>query len=141
MTTNDKLNRCLKDQTKIGWHHLFFRRIAKTMITFMESHYRNSNNDTGQMTGNQWARKLIQQIWDNFLLLWSQRNSIIHGETKINRRESRRNQLLDRLERCYQFQDQLKLSDKNKIFYKTQEEMSKEDPRVIQCCRHGVWFK
>jgi hypothetical protein len=41
--------------------------------------------------------------------------------------------LVSRLERCYQYQDQLTVNDpRNKIFYKTIEEMQNEDPRLIQ---------
>lgn len=78
------------------------------------------------------GKTIIQQIWDSFLTLWSQRKSIIHGANENTRQDNKRKQFIGRVERCYQFKDQLQLSDRNKIFYKTQEEMLLEDPREIQ---------
>jgi hypothetical protein len=66
------------------------------------------------------------------LKLWNQRNGIIYGKQESDKASQQRQNLIARVERCYQYQQQLKTADRDKIFYKTQEEMMKEDPRYIQ---------
>jgi hypothetical protein len=76
------LHCCVRQQSAIGWHHLYKGRIAKGMIEYMETHYRNLQLDSKRYTGERWGKKLIQKLWDGVLKLWQQRNDMIHNATQ-----------------------------------------------------------
>jgi hypothetical protein len=56
----------------------------------------------------------------------------MHGHQESSKVSQQRQHLIARVKKCYQYQQQLKLADREKIFYKPQEELMKEDPRFIQ---------
>jgi hypothetical protein len=68
----------IRDQTTIGWQHLYSGRIAKTIITTMNEHYKTEGIHGRKYSGERWARQLIKQIWDTMLNLWKERNSILN---------------------------------------------------------------
>jgi hypothetical protein len=130
-TGDPELDQCIRDQGKIGWHHIYFGRLAKSISQFIDHHHNNTSGP-GSTLGHRWVRKLIQKLWDSCLKLWNHRNGIIYGKQESEKASQQRQNLIARVERCYQYQQQLKTADRDKIFYKTQEEMMKEDPRYIQ---------
>jgi hypothetical protein len=130
------LTPCIKHQNKIGWHQLYKGRIAKSMIHFMEAHYRQLSVDTKRYTGERWGKMLLQNIWNTILQLWAQRNEAIHG-TKIQRElETERTRLHYRVQQYYDKMDKLDIGDRDKIFYKDREQMLQEDTRYIK-----AWLK
>jgi hypothetical protein len=125
------LDRCIRDQSKIGWSQIYKGRIATSMTQFMEQHYRDNNQDNWQYSGESWTRKLIQCLWDALLALWKQRNDIIH-DTQLEKKSIQQKRKLEaRIDRCYTFHDELPIQDRSKIFYKSKEEILQEDPRYI----------
>jgi hypothetical protein len=78
--TSQEWKRAVTDQTTIGWIHIFYGRIATSMIQAMESHYQNLNINTKQYSGERWAKKFIINIWTSILKLWKQRNDIINDK-------------------------------------------------------------
>jgi hypothetical protein len=130
-TGQPDLDRCIRDQSKIGWPQLYKGRIAKTITQYMERHYRTNNNDNWQYSGESWTRKLIQCLWDALLALWKQRNDIIHDTQLETKSIQQKRKLEARIDRCYTFHDELMLQDRSKIFYKSKEELLQEDPRYI----------
>jgi hypothetical protein len=102
----------------------------------MEDHYRNKANDTGQDTGAKWVRKLIQVIWDTFLKLWIQQNELIHGQKAQQKSIREQHYVEARVNRCYEYQSRLTHKDREKIFYKTKEELLREGTRYVR-----AWIK
>jgi hypothetical protein len=135
-TGNPRIDKWIKDQTKIGWEHILYGRTAKSLEAAMETHFRNKENDTRQETGTKWVRTLTHKIWDVFLILWSQRNEIIHGKQTDNRSQREQQFLEARVARCYEFEYKLRVEDRTKIFYKTQDEILQEDARYVR-----AWIK
>jgi hypothetical protein len=136
MTGNSKIDRWIQDQSRIGWHQILYGRIAKSLENAMEDHYRNKANDTGQDTGAKWVRKLIQVIWDTFLKLWIQRNELIHGQKAQQKSIREQHYVEARVNRCYEYQSRLTHKDREKIFYKTKEELLREGTRYVR-----AWIK
>jgi hypothetical protein len=88
------------------------------------------------VSGEKWTRRLIQTIWDTFLQLWQNRNSIIYSDMNGNIMERKRERLIVKVERCFQKMDQLTADDRRKIFTKDKEELMKDHPRFI-----AAWLK
>jgi hypothetical protein len=136
LSGDPQIDRWIKDQNKIGWENILYGRTAQSLETAMETHFRSKENDTRQETGNKWVRTLIHKIWDVFLILWSQRNEIIHGKQADNRSQREHQFLEARVDRCYEFEHQLRAEDRAKIFFKTRDELLQEDARYVR-----AWIK
>jgi hypothetical protein len=112
---------------------LFLRSNRQSNSTVHRSSPGNAPQQRETKQGEKWLRKTIRKIWETYLQLWKQRNEIVHGIQEGDKQTSHRLRLTARLERCYQYQDQLTVNNpRNKIFYKTIKEMQNEDPRLIQ---------
>jgi hypothetical protein len=130
--TDAAITPSIQAQSKIGWQQVFLGRIAKTITERSGEHLDHVARFEANKRGKKWKQKLIRKIWDTYLKLWKQRNEIIHGAQERDKSEIQRQRLAARLERCYQYQSQLRAQDRNKIFYKTIDEIKQEDPRLIQ---------
>jgi hypothetical protein len=130
--TDAAITPSIQAQSKIGWQQVFLGRIAKTITERNGEHSDPVTRFDANKRGKRWKQKLIRKIWDTYLKLWKQRNEIIHGTQERDKNEIQRQRLTARLERCYQYQSQLRVQDQNKIFYKTIDEIKQEDPRMIQ---------
>jgi hypothetical protein len=128
----NEIQSCIKQQNKIGWYHLFKGRIAKDMICFMETHYRNANLDSKRYTGERWGKMLLINIWSTMLELWSNRNKVIHGIKQRQEQTTEKQRLESRVRNLYEKAHLLKSQDRNKIFYKNVDEMVLEDARFLK---------
>jgi hypothetical protein len=104
----------------------------------MEEHYRNIPVNATQYTGEQWAKKLIVNIWSTMLKLWNKRNEIIFNKETNMSQEKPKEHLTIRVQRCYTLKDQLKASERLLWFGTTMEEKLNEDPKHIQAWLHNV---
>jgi hypothetical protein len=106
----------IQEQSAIGWQLIFNGRIANSMVTQMDEHYKTLNINTKTYTGERWARKLIINIWTTILKLWKQRNELIYDNENQQTRLAQRDKLEARLRRCYQFKDHLSVNDQRQWF-------------------------
>jgi hypothetical protein len=127
---------CIQHQNKIGWYHLYKGRVAKAMTQFMEDHYRQLAVDSKRYTGERWAKMLIRNIWDTILKLWQKRNEILYGANTHMENNVEQRRWQHRVQQYYEMTELLNVQDREKIFYKTLEEMKQEDIRYIK-----AWLK
>jgi hypothetical protein len=52
-------------QQAIGWQHFLRGRIATSLVTYQEKYYRDREQPS-TVTGESWAKKLMQQVWAHF---------------------------------------------------------------------------
>jgi hypothetical protein len=130
------LRKCIIQQNKIGWKQLYKGRMTKEMKVFMEQHYRNLQVDSRRYTGTRWCKTLIRNIWNTVLQLWKQRNKIIHGETTKVQNSTTKERLEKRVHKCFEFRDNLKREDREKIFYTDAHTLLQEEQRYIK-----AWIK
>jgi hypothetical protein len=130
--TSQEWKRAITDQTNIGWIHIFYGRIATSMIQAMESHYQSLNINTKQYSGECWAKKFIINVWNSILKLWKQRNDIINDKENQNIVTALRDKLRSRVIRCYSFKDHLSSTERRLWFDKTIQEKLDEEPNNIQ---------
>lgn len=80
---DDEMLLPIREQTEIGWNHLFEGRVVKSFNTYMTDHY---TTNYIQRDGNSWSAVFIQKIWRKFFeAQWTYRNECVHG---INRKKS-----------------------------------------------------
>jgi hypothetical protein len=122
----------IEEQNKIGWRQIYHRRIAKKLIQAMEQHYRKANVNKFTYSGERWARKLIQTIWDVVLELWQTRNEIIHQTNARQQEQQHKEKMEQRVCRCYSFKDELQHGERARWFTDSAEVLLTRDARFIE---------
>jgi hypothetical protein len=98
----------------------------------MDDHYKSTGIADKKLTGARWAKLIIKALWDNLLIRWSQRNTIIYGNQRAEQQETQRQRLVSKVQAYYAFKQQLSISDRSKLFTKDYAELMEEDPRLIK---------
>jgi ribonuclease HI len=124
-----------EDQEAIGWQHIYFGRIAATLAKVSINNGQDDTNNE-ESCGDKWTKRLIGIIWNTTLQLWKNRNGIIYNTEQENQAERKRERLAERVARCYEYQDHLQISDREKIFTRDKNQLMKEEPRFIK-----AWIK
>jgi hypothetical protein len=135
--TNDKeLNDGIQDQTRIGWQQIFFGRISCKIMSYIETTLRLKGVEKWRNSGMKWTTRMIQNIWDTFLSLWSHRNNLIFNNQESAKADIIRQRLQIKVDRYYQYTEKLTVTDKQKLFQKEKEELLSQDTRYIT-----AWLK
>ena len=81
-------------QNAIGWRQLFNVRFtvewAKLQQEYYSKHRKKQDGNKRRRDGSQWQVKLIVLMWDQWRLLWSLRNSDVHGKDSATRARAER---------------------------------------------------
>jgi hypothetical protein len=83
-----------------------------------------------------YQHRIIQNIWETFLQLWTNRNSIIDDDQNKDRQMIQTERLWQQVESCHQHEEKLSITDRQRIFYKDIEELRTEDHQFIK-----AWLK
>jgi hypothetical protein len=118
----------IEAQTRIGWPHVIYGRLARDLVTSMAA----TDSGSTRASSDMHARKLIRAIWDSFLKLWRQRNAAVHGVTEATRKTAQSQALEMRVLHCYEQQYIMPIDDRQRLFQKSKEEKLNEDPRSIK---------
>jgi hypothetical protein len=126
-----KWRKAVEAQNEIGWHHIFYGRIAKDLKTAMDQHYQEEGAHDRRTNGEQWARKLIRTIWDTMLALWGERNKILNKQDDDIARAHQKEATEQRVRRCYAYKDNLRHSERIQWFSAPLHEMIQKDTRSL----------
>lgn len=103
-TTEDgTLKQCIQDQTDIGWDNLLLGRLPKSIASYIDRTLQQRGVEKWQNSGERWTQRFIQNIWETFLRLWRNRNTLIYDDQTKNKHELLREKLKLQVERCYQY--------------------------------------
>jgi hypothetical protein len=133
---DEELNKCTRDQSDIGWDHILFGRISQSVTNYISSNLHRKGVQKWENSGKTWTHRIIQNIWDTFLQLWTNRNSIIYDDENKDRQMIQMERLWRQVESCYLHKERLSVTDRQKIFYKNIEELRTEDYWFIK-----AWLK
>jgi hypothetical protein len=136
LSKDKELNDCVQDQTRIGWQQILFGRISCKITSYIETNLRSKGVEKWKNTGEKWTTRMIQNIWDTLLTLWSHRNNLIFNNQETAKSEVLRQRLRTKVDRYYQYAEKLTVTDRQKLFQKEKEELISEDPRYI-----NAWLK
>ena len=70
-----QIHRCIRHQTKIGWHNLLFGRISPN---WKECQWRYITQYKTRHSADKWAATLIKHLWQILFHLWDARNKTKH---------------------------------------------------------------
>jgi hypothetical protein len=126
------LNKSIAEQNRIGWQQVYYGRISKKLINFMDQHYQQLPVNHLKYTGERWARALIKKIWDTMLQLWKERNDQIHQVDKGKQVENQKQRLERRIARCYEYSNNLTATERLRWFSDTRTEIMLQDTRYLE---------
>ena len=90
---NDAVTRLRQEQTLLGWSQLFRGRLTCKWAEIQQRFLLTLEVDRRYFTGDLWARKLINLLWQCNRTLWDARNLDRHGHTPLQNQAIRRNRL------------------------------------------------
>jgi hypothetical protein len=76
-TIPDEYHQIVKDQSIIGWNHIFQGCLAKTWAQFQQQHYSGLKPVKGR-DGTFWSRSIISHVFTQWIVLWEARNKSVH---------------------------------------------------------------
>jgi hypothetical protein len=119
-------------QDELGWEPFFYGYIAADLGHTQARHIskQKKQQPENKQTSYKWAMNLIQFLWQQSHLAWSQRNKEIHDNTE-EAKELQMANITKRLKAIYSLRDELKEYDK-KLFTKDIDEMLLEKPFIIK---------
>jgi hypothetical protein len=133
---DEEWNKCIRDQSAIGWDHILFGRLSQSITSYISHDLKSKGVKKWENSGKKWTHRIIQNIWDTFLQLWTNRNSILYEDRLKDRQTIQKERLWQQVEHCYQYEEKLSITDRHRIFYKDREELRNEDHRFIK-----AWLK
>jgi len=75
----------IQEQNNVGWQQMWNGRWTTQWRKLQDIHCTLMNEK--ELTGHEWALKLLLSVWQSWNDLWSKRNEIVHGDShgeKVN---------------------------------------------------------
>ena len=130
----DRYKSLIRQQNALGWDQLYRGRWSKEW-SHLHSLYARSQAQwtTKQGDGDLWVVTHGKKLLEQWLLLWSQRNSERHGADMESRQQARHAILLTELEKLYTLRKDVTPNDRS-VFYTsaTQHVRARPDPNVLE---------
>jgi hypothetical protein len=127
-----ELKASIAEQNRIGWQQVFYGRISKKLISFMDHHFHQLPVNHLKYTGERWARALIKKIWDTMLQLWKEWNNQINQGDKEKQAENQKQRLEQKIARCYEYSHNLTATERLRWFSDTRTEIMLRDTRYLE---------
>jgi hypothetical protein len=105
----------IREQTAIGWVHLFQGRMTNSWQRMQQYHYSGLRPVKGR-DGAFWTRSIISHIFSEWLLLWDARNKSVHGNDTTSRSQAKHDQAIRELEILYSYRHQVLQRDRSLYF-------------------------
>ena len=125
------VTKLIEKQQEIGWYHILYGRISKSIVQHQENQYRKDNANEKWYTGKRWAVKLITITWKTVLKTWKTRCELVHGRDKVTRQIHAQQTLGKRVTACYNFLPQIAANDRH-MFDATASETMQKNPQQIE---------
>jgi hypothetical protein len=106
----------IHQQTQIGWRQLFNGRISTKWSRLQDDYFLKQGLHNKKTTGQLWATNIVSCIWEEWHLVWSIHNAVIHGHDQTSRNHIQR--IKAELEICaiYEDRDLLLPADQDHLF-------------------------
>lgn len=128
---HESVQHLVPKQQRIGWHHILYGRISKSITQHQEKIYRTNKENDRVFTGKRWATKLIVTTWKTVLKIWKTRCELVHGRDTITRQQHSQHTLRKRVTACYEFLPQVPANDRH-MFDSSAAETLDKNPQQIE---------
>jgi hypothetical protein len=118
-------NALIHQQTQIGWRQLFNGRISKDWSRLQDEYLYREGLHNEKTSGLLWATSILTSIWDEWHLVWTIRNEVIHGHDTISRQRIQRSKVETAIRAIYEDRDLLLPADQDHLFDDVQTHLEK----------------
>jgi hypothetical protein len=74
----------IQQQTQIGWRQLFNGRISTKWSRLQDDYLLKQGLHNKKTTGQLWATNILSCIWEEWHLVWTIHNAVIHGHDQTS---------------------------------------------------------
>jgi hypothetical protein len=106
----------IHQQTQIGWRQIFNGRISKEWSRHQDDHLYQVGLHNAKTTGLLWAASLLTSIWDEWHLVWTIRNGVIHGHDVTSRQRIQRSNAETQIRAIYDDRNLLLPADRDHLY-------------------------
>lgn len=103
-------------QTQIGWRQIFNGRISTEWSRLQDEYLYQAGLHNAKTTGLLWAASLLTSIWDEWHLIWTIRNGVIHGHDAISRQRIQRSNVETEIRAIYDDRHLLLPADRDHLY-------------------------
>jgi hypothetical protein len=107
----------LHQQTQIGWRQLFNGRISTEWSRLQDDYLHKQGLHNKKTTGQLWATNILSSIWEEWHLVWTIRNAVIHGHDQTSRNRIQRIKAELEIRAIYDDRDLLLPADQDHLFH------------------------
>jgi hypothetical protein len=75
----------IRQQTQICWRQLFNGRLSMEWSQLQDEYLHQQGLHNKKTTGLLWAMSILSKIWEEWTLIWTIRNQVIHGHDQTSR--------------------------------------------------------
>ena len=128
----------VQEQNAIGWRQFFNGRVSKEWARLQDDYAfvrkqreqdlrssrerrKNDTTSTCAYTGTRWTSEIINEIWVQWKIVWTQRNETIHGHDSRMRVEKMHQRDALRLQHIYDNREQMEPSVRELLFETIEE--------------------
>jgi hypothetical protein len=69
----------IQSQPSIGWNQLLRGRMSVLWATHIDEFLSSKPTSHPSSSGHLWVKSMILKLWDQFFVLWEERNAVVHG--------------------------------------------------------------
>jgi hypothetical protein len=101
---------------QIGWRQIFNGRISTEWSLLQDQYLQDQKLYSAKNTGLLWAASLLTSLWDEWHLVWTIRNEVIHGHDESSRQRKQRASAEKELRAIYEDRELLLPADQDHLF-------------------------
>lgn len=130
-----ELQKAIQHQEDIGWRHFIRGRLTIEWGNIINSHI--ETNNIKQYNAEKWGAKLLEINWKYVLKIWRQRCEDLHGATKSEIDQLKKEKLLQEIA-YIQSSNQELLTKRSEWIHEDIEELSKLDNTALEAWIYGA---
>jgi hypothetical protein len=103
-------------QSQIGWRQLFNGRISTEWSRLQDEHLNQQGLRSKKNSGLLWVTHMLTSIWDEWNIVWTIRNEVIHGHDQASRQQIQRTEVETEIRAIYDKRHLLLPADQDHLF-------------------------
>jgi hypothetical protein len=101
----------IKSQTSIGWNQLLRGRVSILWAKHIDEFLSSQPTSHPSSSGHLWVKSMLLTLWDQFFVLWEERNAVVHGADSSEKTKCRKDRLLRDLHQLHSLRSEVLPAD------------------------------
>jgi hypothetical protein len=105
----------IQSQELIGWNQLLRGRVSILWAKHVDELVSSKPTHHPSSSGHLWVKSMILKLWDQFFVLWEERNAVVHGADQSEQTKCRKARLLREIHQLHELRSEVLPADQ--IFF------------------------